>query len=136
MRSTHLLQNSFAQVTDTCWCCGKKGHRSITFKKKNSIPKDQWYFNKLEQQTHAQALQSMNETSDASDDSSIKSRATTNTDANASRRSRSSRQQWSSQSFVISASTSHHDTSLRDYMLLDSGTSMDIACNRKYIENV
>ena len=130
-----LTENSFAQSTDTCWCCGKKGHRSPNCKKKDSILKDQWYFNKLE--TQNQALQSVNETADASDDSLIESRATTNTDANASRRSRSSRRQWSSQHFVVSASTSHQDDAgLQNHIFLDSSMSMDMACNRKYVENV
>ena len=40
---------SFAQTGKemTCYCCGKKGHKSTEYRHQNSIPKKDWWFNKF-----------------------------------------------------------------------------------------
>jgi hypothetical protein len=42
---------SFAQHERemTCYCCGKKGHLSTTYDKRNTIPREQWHVNKAMQ---------------------------------------------------------------------------------------
>ena len=41
---------SFAQLEFSCWCCGKKGHKSSTCNQRDKIPKDQWAINKSKSQ--------------------------------------------------------------------------------------
>ena len=42
------LEISFAQLQNACYCCGKKGHGSDKCYQRNTIPRDQWYINKLQ----------------------------------------------------------------------------------------
>ena len=44
------VELSFAQLQNACYCCGKKGHGSDKCYKKDKIPKDEWYINKLQKQ--------------------------------------------------------------------------------------
>ncbi|WP_371079441.1 hypothetical protein, partial [Salmonella enterica] len=44
------MELSFAQLENSCYCCGRKGHLSNKCGKRDIIPRDQWYINKLQRQ--------------------------------------------------------------------------------------
>ena len=44
-----MKMTSFAQTgkqEPTCYCCGKKGHKSTECRHQNNIPKSEWWFHK------------------------------------------------------------------------------------------
>ena len=44
------LALSFAQLEFSCWCCGKKGHKSSSCNLRDKIPRDEWAINKSKSQ--------------------------------------------------------------------------------------
>ena len=54
--SNSQQETSFAQSDNKfCYCCGSKDHLSFDCSKKDKVPRDQWYVNKM----HSHAQQSM-----------------------------------------------------------------------------
>ena len=65
-------ETSFAQISGvTCYCSGKKGHKSPQCPEKDTRPRDQWAIRRAEQHLQAEA--------DSDDDGSIASHATRGT---------------------------------------------------------
>jgi len=112
---------TFAQAEGRCYCCGNKNHYSHKCRHKDKIPKDQWYIEKVkrgeaEAQTHNQS-----------------SSTTSNTN-------QSSSQSNSNQSLATSWNGAHiqfyQANEMRNVMLLDNQSTVDIFCNDNYVVNI
>ena len=115
------LEISFAQLQNACYCCGKKGHSADKCYKGDTIPKEEWYINKLQkqetekilkkQQEEQQLLQATNTTTNSM------------TSSNNSNSSNSSVLEWSGAHIIPNQINLQQ---LKDTILLDNGSTTSI----------
>ena len=127
--SSNELELSFAQLENACYCCGKKGHNSNNCYKKDSIPKDQWYINRLqkkEMEKLQQHLQVSNNNNNSNNETgSIASRTPSPT------RTTASLQEWSGLHIQP-----NNKNELKDLILLDNGSTTSIFSNPKMVHSI
>ena len=127
---------SFAQMRNVCWCCGGN-HKLSDYRKKDTMPKDQWHVNQAKevkqyQNVVAQIEATMNEQQESTPSSSM-SVASTTTPSVASATPASMPKQGAWQFFSFAATK---DKELSEIMILDSGSSTNLCCNPQWLSNV
>jgi hypothetical protein len=119
---------SFQQLESNCWCCGKTGHRSNNCFLKDKKPKHEWPVNKVT------AIQHL--LSDRDGDSTIASEFRSV--------ARSAAPSVPSGPDLSNDFTCLHQVCLQqvdmpelsDWWLLDSASSVDLFCNKRYVTNI
>ncbi len=116
-------ETSFAQGKIVCYCCGKSDHKSPDCPDKDKIPKDQWFMNKA-----GTAYQNyIGKMSDNEEED----------------KKPSAKVSWSG--MHVMASLANNDYSLaqddaidemKDYIILDNGSSVDLFANKNLVENI
>ena len=128
------LELSFAQLQNACYCCGKKGHSADKCYKRDSIPKEEWYINRLQkqetekirkqQQEEQQLLQVNSNTTNTTNSITTSSN---NSDSN------TSVLEWSG-AHIIPNETNLQQ--LNDTILLDNGSTTSVFCNPRMVTNI
>ena len=126
---------SFAQLRNTCYCCGKN-HKLPDCPVRHSTPKDQWHINKAKE---AQQYQQMVADIESTMNNDIRSASGGDTVVSAPPTSTSS----------LTTATTANDTSwhffnllsaqdkdLVEQIIIDSGSSTDLFCNGKWLEEI
>ena len=115
-------ETSFAQNKIVCYCCGKEDHKSPDCPDKDKIPKDQWFINKA-----GTAYQHYITTKSSTDHEEEDSKA-------------SARVSWSGMHVATteeySLANGKDVEEMRDYIILDNGSSVDLFTNEKFVENI
>ena len=122
---------SFAQLRgNICYCCGK-AHKLPDCPVRHSTPKDQWHINKTsEAKAYNNMVSSIRQTM-TSDSQSV---ASTNTaTGSVARTTAPSEGSWQ---FTQLYDLSNIANSMDKMLILDSGSSVDMFCNTKLLENV
>ena len=133
-------QLSFAQTENQYYCCGKKGHTSPKCPKKDSTPKAEWVINKTPALQGVQHLQQVHAQTQAAAAASV---APTQATAPAGSRATvppvvqpptesMDVHSWVSMPQVSMAQIGDH---MKDRMLLDSCSSVDLFCNPNLVRN-
>ena len=109
---------SFAMLEGKCYCCGKTGHKSPTCRLKDKIAKEEWAINKAksneaDEQSH---LNTHEEKSSSTDDVSETESAT---------------EGWSGAQIHC-----YNADEMKDYIILDNGSTVSIFCNPDLVENI
>ena len=123
------LELSFAQLENACYCCGKKGHSSNKCYKKDTIPREQWYINKLQKQETQkiqQHLQVQNNDNESTVSSNINSQSDVVTTTN-------SITEWGGAHITL---TNTDITDLKNTILLDNGSSTSIFTNPNMVRDI
>jgi len=120
------LELSFAQLENACYVCGKKGHTSNKCYKKDSIPRDQWYINKLQKQELAKMQQHVQVGNDNES-------AAPTTITQESTTSSGTMQAWSGAHIQFSQAD---NTDLKNIILLDNGSSTSIFANPRMVTGI
>ena len=114
---------SFAQMEGKCYCCGKGGHKSPQCRHKDK-PKSEWAINKTPQIVAAQNVMS------ARDDESTAAASQTASQNNQSNTDASNTMPFSWMGAQIAGvSVAQTGAEMRDWILLDSQSSVDLFCN-------
>ena len=131
--NTEELELSFAQLENACYCCGKKGHSSNKCFQKDKIPKEQWYVNRLQRQETTKIQQHIQ----ISDTASV----TTATTAPppppepVQPTTTASLQEWSG-AHILCNNNNNRFNNMKDYFLLDNGSSTSIFANPRMVQNI
>jgi hypothetical protein len=117
---------SFLMLEGRCYCCGKSGHQSPTCQQKDTIPKNEWAINKAKQkdQNHVNTILD-NPTDTANSASSTSSQITTAETSQASSR------EWSGAHIQM-----YQASVMKDLILLDNGSTVNLFCNPELVENI
>jgi hypothetical protein len=101
---------SFATIEGKCYCCGKGGHKSPACRMKDKIPKDEWAINKakVSEQSHVT-------TEVKSDTSSQEVKG------------------WCGAHIHFQF---FHGSAMKDWILLDSGSTANLFCNPKLVTDI
>jgi hypothetical protein len=119
------VQLSFAQMEGLCYCCGKKGHK-LPQCRDNTKPKEEWAINKTPELLQVQNLMTNrnNTESETTSDTTTTSQSTGNT------------------LFPFAGmqtrgfSAAQTEIEMRDWILLDSQSTVDLFCNPALLENI
>ena len=116
-------ETRFAQFGGvTCYCCGKKGHKSPQCPEKDTRLRDQWAIRRAEQHLQAEA--------DGDDDASIASHAMSGTN----RSFQNNNKGWSCSQVNL---MDHEDNqSMRESITLDNGSTLSLFCNPELVKNI
>jgi hypothetical protein len=118
---------SFAQGKVVCYCCGKPGHKSPDCPDSDKIPKDQWYQKKA-YNNYIKALTGEDQESSEQETTDKKSKVG-----------------WSGLHIGVSNIAQGCDYSMahkemcddmKDYIILDNGSSLSLFANEKLVENI
>ena len=120
------LELSFAQLENACYCCGKKGHTSNKCYKKDSIPRDQWYINKLQKQELAKMQQHVQVGGDNASAAPTTITQETTTPSG-------TMQAWSGAHIQFSQAG---NADLKNLILLDNGSSTSIFANPRMVTGI
>ena len=135
---------SFAQIKNACWCCGASNHKLNNCPKKESTPKEKWHVNKAQEVKQFQHM--VKQINQVMSGSQAVSAASTSSGATASTPSgvtgpsdnestQSSTSFWQLFSFTGTTSTTSEED-MANTMLLDSGSSQHLFCNRGWLQDV
>jgi hypothetical protein len=123
---------SFAQIEGRCYCCGKPGHKSPQCRHKDK-PKDQWAINKTPEIRQVQNVMSeqsaMTHTADDLSAVTSPTAATANTNTD-----QSLPFTWMGVQATQMAQNTRTNT--KDWILLDSQSSVDLCCNPALVQNI
>ena len=115
------MELSFAQLENACYCCGKKGHSSNYCYKREQIPKDQWYINKLQKQETEKIEQQLLQTTN---DAASRTPSTT------------SEQQTDALAWSMAHIPKAINNELKDTILLDNGSTASIFGNPRMVHSI
>lgn len=128
--SKQMPEMTFAQMEGHCFCCGKKGHKSPQCRNKNK-PKSEWAINKTNEIQHAQTIMTA-----AATTTPAPAKAPTPPPPEEDKQSASLPYDWMmtqiSEEYCLSQSYNH----MRNWILLDSQSSVDHFCNKSYVSNI
>jgi Reverse transcriptase (RNA-dependent DNA polymerase) len=115
--SDEKLELSFATIEGKCYCCGKAGHKSPACRLKDKIPKEEWAINKAKAKEESTTKQQSHATTTTKekDDSSV------------------SKAGWSGAHIQHQFMQSE---SMRDWIILDNGSTVNLFCNPKFVNNI
>lgn len=129
------LEMTFAQLEGACYCCGKKGHKSPQCKLKDKIAKPDWAINKTSEAAFNQKTQARTNPDGAVTTTTTppiqQSMAATTTGTPADK----VRFDWMS----LHVNLSLQDRTLegmKEWVLLDTGSTVSVFCNAKFVENI
>ena len=122
---------TFAQLEGSCYCCGKRGHKSPQCKLKDKIPKAEWAINKttntaFNQINNGESQQSAGATGTMATAPPIQ-QAMTPTNA-------TPEVQFDWMGVNVTMNQVHTD--LKDWILLDTGSTVNVFCNEKLIRDI
>ena len=123
---------SFAQMEGKCYCCGKKGHKSPKCRHKDK-PKSEWAINKTPEIVQAQNVMSEASTRDETS-AAASSQAANNSVASANADSSLPYTWMGAQITGVSAAQQRNQ--MRDWILLDNQSSVDLFCNPSLVDNI
>lgn len=118
---------TFAQLEGSCYCCGKKGHKSPQCKQKDKIPKEKWAINKTTQT----AFNQHSERAEQSANSSL-TVSTAQPPAPAVQQAMTADIDW--MAINIGLAQLHHD--MKNSILLDTGSTVNVFCNEKFVKDI
>ena len=138
---------SFAQKSSDkfCYCCGSPDHMSFDCSKKNTL-KDQWYVNKMHSHLQQEDTQSTSQetgtTGDTPDNSTVTGDDNNSTPSGSSPRTwygpapqRSGQNHCMINRDDVGCLLHQQDgASIKDQIILDTGSTMDLFCNRDLLE--
>ena len=114
-------ETSFAQFSGvTCYCCGKKGHKSPQCPEKDTRPRNQWTIRRAEQHLQAEA--------DGDDDGSIASHATSGTNRSFKNKG------WSG--LQVNLMNHEDNQSMRESITLDNGSTLSLFCKSELVKDI
>ena len=124
---------TFAQLkkTRTCFVCGKKGHVATDCRDKDK-PKDQWFVNKCKELKEVQHLQQS--LGDGASQGSNRGSGSDKAQSEGSSMSKGSN--WLMMAHWSFEQRSETRESMRDKIIMDSGSSADLFCNREYVKDL
>jgi hypothetical protein len=106
---------SFEQMEGKCYYCGKPGHKSLEYRSKEKIPREEWAINKSQQQH----VQSKSDDTKRTSGSTIKTKKETVVG-------------WTG----LRCSLAQAGVDMKELILLDSDTTDTVFCNPKYVTNI
>ncbi|MGL5934311.1 MAG: hypothetical protein ACRCZI_01660 [Cetobacterium sp.] len=121
---------TFAQLEGSCYCCGKKGHKSPKCKQKDKIPKEKWAINKTTQTAFNQHAGQAVEQSASSSITMSTAPAPTTTSPQAS--TTEGQFDW----MAINVGLAQLQHNMRDWILLDTGSTVNVFCNERFIKHI
>ena len=137
------IQLSFAQLEGKCYCCGKAGHKSPQCRNKNK-PKSEWAINRTSAAQHmqnAQRQQPPTQVQQVPTQSSASLVAESRQDINEEGEQHLQfdfmavqiPQMVNRRGIVMSQL---HQDNMKEWILLDSESSVDLFCNSRYVKNI
>ena len=125
--TSNELELSFAQLENACYCCGRKGHNSTKCFKKDSIPRSEWYINRLQKQEMEKLQQHLqvNNNNSNNDNESVASRRSSPT---------ASMQEWSG--LHIQTDEDNNKYELKNSIILDNGSTTSIFSNPRMVYDI
>ena len=129
--TSNEMELSFAQLENACYCCGKKGHNSNQCYKKDTIPKDQWYINRLQKQEMEKLQQHLQLGNNSNNNSNNNSETGSITSHQQQQSPTASLQEWSGLHITPS-----NENELKDLILLDNGSTTSVFLNPRMVCNI
>ncbi len=138
---------SFAQMRNKCYACGGP-HKLNDCSKRNDIPRGQWYINNAKEVKQMKQFQQIvSEINEVDNASGTAASAATNTATESVASNQTPGEQfknafnWNMFNFFSAegynlAAQPDRAQALRDTMILDSGSSMDLFCNPSILQNI
>ena len=135
---------SFAQIKNTCYCCGSTAHKLPDCPKRASTPKDQWYINRTKEMKSYnsmvtkinKSMSHMQATPSVASPSDTNSSVTTTPSIAATSATSTSTWQFGNFFNFHSKDDGKPQEDLSEYMILDSGSSTDLFCNKGLLKQV
>ena len=128
------VQLSFAQIEGRCYCCGKKGHNSPKCRD-NSKPKSEWYINKTKEAQFLQQQSSAGGSNSGGDQASVA--ASTNNSTSNTTAEKEIQFSWAFSQFPMEhAMFAQTSADMRNWILLDNESTVDLFCNRDMVSNI
>jgi hypothetical protein len=112
---------NFAQLEGSCYCCGKKGHRSPQCTQKDKVAKKDWAINKTAEATFIQSA-SQTQTDSTPTVATTPSPPTTSTPPFG----------WMSVAIQLQLITNE----MKNWVLLDTGSTVHVFCNKQLVKNI
>jgi hypothetical protein len=124
---------NFSQLEGVCYCCGKKGHKSPQCKH-NRRPKREWVINKTKEAVFiTQAAARL-------DEQLMVTSIPQPTPIPDAQQASSYVQQGEARMFdwmaVALAFDQHHENQMRNWVLLDTGSTVNVFCNLNMVKNI
>lgn len=124
---------NFSQLEGVCYCCGKKGHKSPQCKH-NKRPKSEWVINKTKEAAF------ITQAAARSDEQSVVTSIPQPTPIPDAQQAASNVQQGEARKFdwmaVALAFDQHHENQMRNWVLLDTGSTVNVFCNPNMVKNI
>ena len=126
---------SFAQLKQSCWCCGASNHKLGDCPHRHSKDKSKWHINKAKEMKQFNQMRTeintiMNSQSAPAPAPATSEASNASTDTNSSARSATGLWQF------FNFAGTDKDSALSDTIILDSGSSSHLFCNRNWLTGV
>ena len=122
-----IVELSFAQMEGKCYCCGRAGHKSPQCKHKNK-PREEWAIHKANAASKESGSLNAQQQQQENDERSTTSGSVRET----------SNDGWNGAHVLKSGTmlTQGYQDELRNALVLDSASSVDLLCNPKMVTNI